>query len=324
MSPAISLNGVTKTFGATQALNDVTISVPAGRVTAILGANGAGKSTAIRLLMGFDSPDSGTVSVLGLNPKTHATEIRSRTGYVPDTPSLYDWMTVAEIGWFAAGFYPTGFQSEFDRLIRRFDLTPGDRIRGLSKGMKAKLSLTLAMAHRPALLVMDEPTSGLDPLIRREFLESMIDVAAEGRTVLLASHQVGEVERVADDVIVLLNGTVAAHESLDALKRSVSEVTISVPFSDQQRESVVPEISGHIVAHVLCGSDHIWLVRDLDAGRLSDLCRRQNLPAPVVRKPTLEETLLIMLRQLRQESRELRQEPKAPEEESSTNRAATF
>lgn len=324
MSPAISLNGVTKSFGATQALNNVSISVPAGRVTAILGANGAGKSTAIRLLMGFDSPDSGTVSVLGLNPKTHATEIRSRTGYVPDTPSLYDWMTVAEIGWFAAGFYPTGFQSEFDRLIRRFDLTPGDRIRGLSKGMKAKLSLTLAMAHRPALLVMDEPTSGLDPLIRREFLESMIDVAAEGRTVLLASHQVGEVERVADDVIVLLNGTVAAHESLDALKRSVSEVTISVPFSDQQRESVVPEISGHIVAHVLCGSDHIWLVRDLDAGRLSDLCRRQNLPVPVVRKPTLEETLLIMLRQLRQESRELRQEPKAPVEESSTNRAATF
>lgn len=324
MSPAIRLNGVSKSFGTTQALNDVTISVPAGRVTAILGANGAGKSTAIRLLMGFDSPDSGTVSVLGLNPKTHATEIRSRTGYVPDTPSLYDWMTVAEIGWFAAGFYPTGFQSEFDRLIRRFDLTPGDRIRGLSKGMKAKLSLTLAMAHRPSLLVMDEPTSGLDPLIRREFLESMIDVAAEGRTVLLASHQVGEVERVADDVIVLLNGTVAAHESVDALKRSVSEVTISVPFSDQQRESAVPEVPGKIVAHVVCGSDHIWIVRDLDIDRLSETCRRQNLPAPVVRKPTLEETLLIMLRQLRQESREHTQESTAPVEQSSKNKAATF
>jgi ABC-type multidrug transport system ATPase subunit len=129
------------------------------------------------------------------------------------------------------------------------------------------------------------------------------------------------VERVADDVIVLLNGTVAAHESVDALKRSVSEVTISVP---QQRESAVPEVPGKIVAHVVCGSDHIWIVRDLDIDRLSETCRRQNLPAPVVRKPTLEETLLIMLRQLRQESREHTQESTAPVEQSSKNKAATF
>lgn len=295
MNPVIKLTNVSKRFGRIKALDDVSLNIQPGTVCAVLGSNGAGKSTAIRLLLGFESADKGGIEVLGMNPHTHALEIRSRVGYVSDAPPLYEWMTVQEIGWFAAGFYPTGYQSEYDKLTRRFDLDPSQKIKGLSKGTRAKVALSLAMAHRPALLIMDEPTSGLDPLVRREFLESMIDVAAEGRSVLLSSHQVGEVERVADDVIVLMNGKVVAHERLEELKQSVTEVALSLPTAN----AAPPEIPGNQVAHVAYGHEHVWLVRGLDEGRLADLCRSQELPQAIVRKPSLEEILLTLLRQNR-------------------------
>ena len=295
MEPVIRLSNVSKRFGRVKALDDVSLNIQPGTVCAVLGSNGAGKSTAIRLLLGFESADKGDIEVLGMNPKTHALEIRSRVGYVSDSPPLYDWMTVEEIGWFAAGFYPTGYQVEYEKLTRRFDLNPSQKIKGLSKGTRAKVALSLAMAHRPALLIMDEPTSGLDPLVRREFLESMIDVAAEGRSVLLSSHQVGEVERVADDVIVLMNGKVIAHERLEDLKQSVTEVVLTMPSPT----AMPPKLPGEVIANVPFGHEHVWLLRNLDCGALTDLCRSQELPPPIIRKPSLEDILLTLLRQNR-------------------------
>jgi ABC-2 type transport system ATP-binding protein len=295
MQPVIEFDSVSKRFGRTTALDHVSLRVSPGTVCAILGANGAGKSTAIRLMLGLEDTNHGSVRVLGLNPQTHALEIRGRTGYVPDAPPLYDWMTVDEIGWFVSGFHPTGFQEEYARCLRRFDLPGGQKISTLSKGTRAKVALSLAMAHRPPLLILDEPTSGLDPLVRREFLESMVDVAAEGRTVLLASHQVAEVERVADDVIVLLNGRVVCHQRLDELKQSILEVTLSLPAES----SPPPEMPGREVAHVAWGHDHLWLVRELDSGRLLDLCRDRQLPEPSIRQASLEDILLTLLRQSR-------------------------
>ena len=303
MNPVIRFTGVSKRFGHVVALEDVSLQIQPGTVCALLGANGAGKSTSIRLMLGFETPDKGDMEVMQMNPRTHALEIRGRVGYVSDAPPLYDWMTVQEIGWFAAGFYPTGYQEEYDKLTKRFDLVGSQKIKGLSKGTRAKVALSLAMAHRPPLLIMDEPTSGLDPLVRREFLESMIDVAAEGRSVLLSSHQVGEVERVADDVIVLMNGRVVAHERLEDLKKSVTEVVLSLPSVS----AVPPAMPGNIVAHVPFGHEHVWLVRDLDADRLADLCRTHELPQPIIRKPSLEDILLTLLRQNRnQHSNEVR------------------
>ncbi|MCA9050624.1 MAG: ABC transporter ATP-binding protein [Planctomycetaceae bacterium] len=295
MPPIIEFQSVSRNFGTIRALKDVSFAVPPGVVCAVLGANGAGKSTAIRLLLGLEYPDSGTTRVLGMNSATHAMEIRQRIGYVADQPPLYDWMTVDEIGWFASGFYPTGFQAEYDRLIRRFDLNGSQQIKGLSKGMKAKVALSLAMAHRPELLILDEPTSGLDPLIRREFLESMIDVSAEGRSVLLASHQVGEVERVADLVAILLNGELVCLERLEDLKRTTQEVLITLPDDF----SPPPEIPGKVLAHVPFGHDHVWMVRDLDEAALQAVCAGRNLPLPQVRSPNLEDILLAMLREYR-------------------------
>ena len=133
-------------------------------------------------------------------------------GYVPEVPGLYDWMTVAEIGWFAAGFHPGcpggsgGVPAAVWGAGRRVRPAAGRKIKALSKGMRAKVGLALALASEPELLVLDEPTSGLDAMVRREFLESMVDLAGEGRTVLLSSHQIGEVERVASHVALLHQG----------------------------------------------------------------------------------------------------------------------
>src|SRR5262249_484814 len=180
-----------------------------GSVIALLGENGAGKSTMLKILLGLVPLDRGKSEVLGLNSAREGLEIRRRVGYVADRPVLYDWVTVGEIGWFCAGFYGGTYLSRYHELTRGFGLQEGQKIKALSKGTAAKVSLSLAMAHDPELLVLDEPTSGLDPLVRREFLESMVDVAAAGRTGLLSSHPISEVEGGADVSCILHQGKVA-------------------------------------------------------------------------------------------------------------------
>jgi ABC-2 type transport system ATP-binding protein len=291
MSAALALRQVHKSFGSTIALDGVSLEVPAGVVCAVLGANGAGKTTAIRILLGLESADAGEAEVLGMSSRTHSLEIRQRVGYVAEKPPLYDWMTVEEIGWFAAGFYPTGYQPRYAEYIQRFGLDPRQKIRNLSKGMRSKVSLSLSLAHTPELLILDEPTSGLDPLVRREFLESMVDVAAQGRTVLLCSHQVAEVERVADVVAILLHGKLAAFERLDDLKRHTQEVVVTLPTLDARP----PRIPGRVVAHAPFGTDHLFMVRDLDEAQLEAVCRGVGVVR--VRRPNLEDILLAMLRE---------------------------
>ncbi|MFG0333825.1 MAG: ABC transporter ATP-binding protein [Maioricimonas sp. JB049] len=293
MTPVVHLDNVTKRYRNVTALENVSLQIPPGVVCALLGANGAGKTTAIRVLLGLEPVDSGTASVLGIDSSTGGLEIRSRVGYVAEQPSLYDWMTVEEIGWFAAGFYPLGYAETYDRYTRRFALEPGKRVRELSKGMRAKVALSLALAHSPDLLILDEPTSGLDALVRREFLESMVDVAAEGRSVLLSSHQVSEVERVADMVAILLGGQLVCVERLDELKRTTREVVVTLPDAS----TALPSLPGEVLAHVPFGHEHSWMVRDLDEARLAEVCR--DVGPFSVRTPGLEDILLALLREYR-------------------------
>ena len=195
---------------------------------ALLGENGAGKTTTIKTMLGLEHPDAGSVKVLGLNPAKNDVQIRRQIGYVPDSPSLYDWMKVSEIGWFTSGFYPDGFVKEFNRLAEEFELPLNVKIKTLSKGGRAKIALALAMAHRPDLLILDEPTSGLDTLVRRKFLESMVDVAAEDRTVFLSSHQIPEVERVADYVAIVNEGKIRVCDRLEVLKQEIEQWVITL------------------------------------------------------------------------------------------------
>lgn len=231
---AIRIDGLTVRYRGRPAVDGLSFDVPTGSVFGLLGENGAGKSTTIKTLLGLIAPDAGRVETLGLNPAKQGEEVRRKVGYVPETPTLYDWMTAAEIGWFASGFRPDapggpeGTQGRYADLIKGFDLPANRKIKALSKGMRAKVGLALALAPDPGLLILDEPTSGLDLLVRREFLESMVDLAGSGRTVLLSSHQVAEVERVASHVALVHKGKLILAEPLDELKARTFRVSFTL------------------------------------------------------------------------------------------------
>jgi ABC-2 type transport system ATP-binding protein len=287
MDTIVQLENVTKRFGALTALDKISLAVPPGVVFALLGDNGAGKTTAIRILLGLAEATRGRAEVLGLESRRHGLEIRRRVGYVAERPTLYEWMTVEEIGWFAAGFYADGFLANYRRLAADFSLPGRQKIKTLSKGMQAKVSLALALALDPELLVLDEPTSGLDAVVRREFLESMVDRAATGRTVFLSSHQIVEVEKVADYVAILRQSKLLVVERLEELKKQICELTIT-----HDPQAALPSISGEILSRRQKARQEKIIVRGLGE---EDAARLQNQPgvrAVEIRTPSLEEIFI--------------------------------
>ena len=292
MEPVIRLDHVTKRYGSQTALDEVTLDVPPGVVFALLGENGAGKTTAIRVLLGLTDPDSGKATVLGLDSTKHGHAIRSRVGYVPERPTLYEWMTVTEIGWFTAGFYGSGFFQRYLHLAADYQLPLKRQIKSLSKGMRAKVSLSLALAHEPELLILDEPTSGLDTLVRREFLEGMVDIAAAGRTVLLSSHQIGEVERVADIVAILREGKLILVERLETLKDEIRELNIALAADT----APVPPIAGQILSARRHRQQWQGLVRGMSEASLAALEEHESIEELRIRTPSLEEIFVAYLK----------------------------
>ncbi|MFO1062544.1 MAG: ABC transporter ATP-binding protein [Pirellulales bacterium] len=285
MTLAIQLDNVSKKFGRKTVLNQVSLQVPTGCVFALLGENGAGKSTLIRGLLGYHRFDNGSVRVLDLDPVQHPMPLRRRVGYVADAPGLYEWMNVRDAGWYAAGFYPPGFMERYLNLLKEFELPTTSKIRNLSKGMRAKVSLSLAMAFDPSLLILDEPTSGLDPLVRRTFLESMVDRAAAGQTVFLSSHQIHEVERVADWIAILHEGTMRLVGRLDDLKSeirivrfSMRDTLLAMPAAIAELQSMTFTKLGRTVQLVTKGwSDDIAAKLEQDANIFDISAVRPNL-----------------------------------------------
>lgn len=198
-----------------------------GTIFGLLGENGAGKTTTIRMLLGLLSASRGSVRVLGLDPYQDPVSLKRRVGYVPEDLSLYGWMRVDEMVRFTASFYPSWDGSRVKDLIQRFSLPEDRKVRHLSRGMRAKLSLALCLAPHPELVILDDATSGLDPPVRREFLESLIDlVQGEDKTVLLSSHYVEEVERVCDEIGILVGGRLRASAPMDELKARFKRVRL--------------------------------------------------------------------------------------------------
>lgn len=259
MSDCIKISNVHVDFRGVSALQGVNLQVPTGSVFALLGENGAGKTTLIRVLTGYQEPNLGYCEVLGIDPERHALEIRRRVGYVSDSPALYEWMRIDEIGWFTASFYPKGFIERYKASIERYQLPLEKKLKYLSKGQRAKVALSLAMAHDPELLILDEPTSGLDPLVRREFMESMVDRATAGKTVLLSSHHISEVERVADHVCIIHQGKVKLVGDLETLQKTVLEV--SLLFKDPTCPSPMIPVPSEILSMERDGSQARWIVK---------------------------------------------------------------
>lgn len=284
MDAVLAWDQVTKLYGSQMALNNVSLEIPPGVVFALLGENGAGKTTAIRIALGLIAADGGSSQALGLDSQKEDLAIRRSVGYVSEQPTLYDWMTVDEIGWFAAGFYGDPYLDQYRDLAGQFNLPTDKKVKSLSKGMRAKVALSLALANDPQLLILDEPTSGLDPLVRREFLESMVDRAAAGKSVLLSSHQITEVERVADHVAILHEGKIALVATLDELKTSIQELTVTVGDGD----GTMPDVPGEILRQQQ--RSHQWQLLVRNAPDAAGQLRSQTGIALVeTRTPTLEE-----------------------------------
>jgi ABC-2 type transport system ATP-binding protein len=199
---------------------------------------------------------------------------------------------VGEIGWFTAGFYGERFLPRYRDLVAQYKLPERRMLKSLSKGMRAKVSLSLAMAHDPELLVLDEPTSGLDTLVRREFLESMVDLAAAGRTVLLSSHQIGEVERVADIVAILRAGKLILVERLETLKDEIRELSIALAADT----TPVPPIAGQILSARRHRQQWQGLVRGLSESSLAALEEHESVGVLRIRTPSLEEIFVAYLK----------------------------
>jgi ABC-2 type transport system ATP-binding protein len=293
MSEAVvQFERVTKRFGTQTALDDVSWQIPPGTIFALLGENGAGKTTALRILLGLLEPSAGRVRVLGLDPQADGLAVRRRVGYLPEQPALYDWMTVGELGWFASGFYDgAGFLENYRRLAGELDVPWEKKLKSLSKGTRAKAALALALAQDPELLVLDEPTSGLDLLVRHEILDRMVDLAAKGKTVLLSSHQVAEVERIADTVAIIHHGRLVVLAPLEQLKEQTQELVLTL-----SNGAVPPTIPGEMLRARQHARQWQILVRGCPATELDRLRHDKSISAVEVRRPGLEEIVAGYLR----------------------------
>ena len=255
MTAAVEIHGLTKVYGATRALVDLSLEVEPGACLGYLGPNGAGKTTTIRLLLALQRPTAGRATVLGLDPLTDSVEVHRRVGYLPGDLALYPRLTGRHhLDWFARARGDPDL-SLARELVERFEVVMDRPVRELSTGNRQKIGLVLAFMHRPELLVLDEPTSGLDPLMQDEFERLVRETVGEGRTVFLSSHELDEVQRLADRVAIIKGGRLVATDTVEHLRRSAPR-KIEVRFPGRVDPSqfarlpgvwVVSSEGGHVV-----------------------------------------------------------------------------
>jgi ABC-2 type transport system ATP-binding protein len=225
MDDAIRTYRLTKHYGKRKVVDNLDLQVPRGTVYGLLGRNGAGKSTTLKMLTGMVRPDYGQAELLGHNVDTLPPATRARIAYLAEGHPLYTGMTVREAVAFTTSFYPQADRKLVEQVLDHFALAPKAKIGRLSKGQRAQVSLALAIAPDPELLILDDPTLGLDTNVRRDFLESMIQIIQRrGRTILFSSHVLGDVERVADRVGVMMDGVLRVDCPAEHFKRSVRKV----------------------------------------------------------------------------------------------------
>jgi len=199
-------------------LKEVSFQIPKGYIMGFIGRNGAGKTTVIKCIMDLIPFEAGSVEVFGLDSRRNSDEIRGRVGYVSEEQYFYENMAA---GWnleFFGSFYPKWDRDQGLSLMKKFDIDPSKKVSELSKGMKVKLALALALAHKPELLILDEPTSGLDPVIRNELLELLLEVVQdENCSIFFSSHITSDIEKIADFVTFIEDGRIVISDEKDAI-----------------------------------------------------------------------------------------------------------
>jgi ABC-2 type transport system ATP-binding protein len=224
---AIETRGLTKYYGGRPVVHALDLKIPVGCVYGFLGRNGAGKSTTIKMLTGMVRPDFGEARLLGEHSAQLPPATRARVAYLAEGHPLYGHLSIKAMERLTRAFYPNWNQALFDQIIDHFELPRKKRIRRLSNGQRAQVSLALAVAPDPELLILDDPTLGLDTVVRRDFLESMIQIIQRtGRTILFSSHNLGDVERVADRIGILVQGVLRVDCPTEHFKQALRKVVL--------------------------------------------------------------------------------------------------
>lgn len=248
-TPIIQINNVVRRYGKLDAVNGLNLTVQPGRCYGFFGRNGAGKTTTIKCLLNLLRPTSGSVRVFGLDPLKDEVAVKSRLAYVPDAVAFYPWMTVRDTLNYLASFRKNWNNTIESDLLKRFELDQNQKTSHLSKGQKTQLALIGAICAEPELLVLDEPTSGLDPIVRREFIETVIGAyqtsGAERRTVFVSTHLISEFEGLIDDFTIIDQGkellTMNADDARNRFKK------IRARFKEPVRELQLPGALGQRV-----------------------------------------------------------------------------
>lgn len=236
----IQTSELTKDYGSFRAVNRLNLSVRSERITGFLGRNGAGKSSTIKMLLGMIHPTSGSGTVLGhrIEDPQQSIEIRHHIAYVGEDKGLYGYMTVAELIRFTRSFY-SDWQTEIERqLLAEYRLPPRRKVKALSKGMRTKLALLLALSRRPKLLILDEPTEGLDPVSIEELLQTLVAAPARGTSIFFSSHQLSEVERIADDILMIDGGSAVLDMSLEQIRENYRRISLGFSTAAPRLESI--------------------------------------------------------------------------------------
>jgi ABC-2 type transport system ATP-binding protein len=294
MAAVIEATGLRKTFGSTVALDGLDLTVHEGEVHGFLGPNGAGKSTTIRILLGMLRSDAGTVRLLGGDPWTDATELHRRLAYVPGDVALWPNLTGGEVIDLLGRLRGGVDEGKRDKLLDAFELDPGKKGRSYSKGNRQKVALVAALASDVPLLLLDEPTSGLDPLMGKVFEDQLEQVRAEGRTVLLSSHVLSEVEATADRVSIVRAGRIVDSGTLADL-RHLTSTSVSAAL---ERPVAVTEAAQWPGVHH-ARQDRERLVLSVDTSHVGDVVTRlgeHGIAALTCQPPTLEELFLSQYR----------------------------
>ncbi|MGH7743534.1 MAG: ABC transporter ATP-binding protein [Candidatus Dormibacteria bacterium] len=235
MTAVIEARGLTKSYGATRALDGVSFSVEPGRIVGIIGPNGAGKTTALKAILGL-TPFGGELRVLGLDPRSQRDALMREVCFMADVAVLPRWLRVRQALDFVAGVHPRFDRATAEGFLRKTDIQMTSRVGQLSKGMVTQLHLALILAIDARLLVLDEPTLGLDLLYRRQFYDTLLnDYFDKERTILLTTHQVEEVEQLFTDIIFISHGHVALNSTVEDLGGRYVQLTISAEHAPRAR-----------------------------------------------------------------------------------------
>lgn len=255
---------LTKHYGHKRVVDSLDLRVPQGSVYGLLGRNGAGKSTAIKMLLGMVQPDYGQVQLLGESIDQLKPATRARIAYLAEGHPLYGWMTIGEAVRFTRSFYPAWNHTLCEQILDCFELSQRQKIRTLSRGQHAQVSLALGVAPDPELLILDDPTLGLDTVVRRDFLESLIQIIQrQGRTILISSHILGDVERIADRIGIMDNGVLRVDCPTDHFRQSINKIVVE--FSGLPPEA--PSCPGLVSARQVGPTLELVLVGYDDAQR---------------------------------------------------------